>query len=53
MSEDKLKDELQNIRDQYFEYPTKSIRPEEAIARQNVHYLLGVIDALMLKGKQS
>jgi hypothetical protein len=45
--EDKIFSEISNIREQYFEYPTKSVRPEDAVARQNIHYLLGVIDALM------
>ena len=47
MDKSKLLEEISNIREQYFEYPTKSVRPDEAVARQNIHYLLGVIDALL------
>lgn len=44
----KLFNEIANIREQYFEYPTEPVSPENAIARQNIHYLLGVIDALTM-----
>lgn len=46
MTEDKLQAELSNIRECYFEYPTKPIKPDEAMARQHIYYLLGVIDAM-------
>lgn len=43
----KLFDEISSIREQYFEYPTEDVSPDNVVSRQNVHYLLGAIDALI------
>lgn len=48
--ETKMTTEVNNIREQYFEYPTKPMKPQEVVDRQNIYYLLGVIDALIMKG---
>lgn len=47
--EEALKAELSNIREIYFEYPIEPVAPEICMARQKIHYLLGVIDAMMRK----
>lgn len=47
MSDDNLTKEINNIRDKYFYGPTEPVKPEELTVRQDIHYLLGVVDALM------